>query len=130
DAEPAHAAGPDGHHPRRRAFARLPGQGRELRRRHGLALRPAAAGKRRRQLRQGRPAHRGPPAPRQGSAGDGAPAPGHVGRAEGTRAMNTAEEGWTGGYNPWTVALVVTMATFMEVLDTSIANVSLPHIAG
>jgi DHA2 family multidrug resistance protein len=38
--------------------------------------------------------------------------------------------GWTGGHNPWTVALVVTMATFMEVLDTSIANVSLPHIAG
>ncbi|MGH7271386.1 MAG: DHA2 family efflux MFS transporter permease subunit, partial [Polyangiaceae bacterium] len=38
--------------------------------------------------------------------------------------------GWTGGKNPWVIALVVTMATFMEVLDTSIANVSLPHIAG
>ena len=38
--------------------------------------------------------------------------------------------GWTGGHNPWVVALVVTMATFMEILDTSIANVSLPHIAG
>jgi DHA2 family multidrug resistance protein len=38
--------------------------------------------------------------------------------------------GWTGGRNPWAIALVVTMATFMEVLDTSIANVSLPHIAG
>lgn len=38
--------------------------------------------------------------------------------------------GWTGGKNPWAIALVVTMATFMEVLDTSIANVSLPHIAG
>ena len=32
--------------------------------------------------------------------------------------------------NPWIIALVVTLATFMEVLDTSIANVSLPHIAG
>jgi DHA2 family multidrug resistance protein len=32
--------------------------------------------------------------------------------------------------NPWLVALVVSMATFMEVLDTSIANVSLSHIAG
>jgi DHA2 family multidrug resistance protein len=32
--------------------------------------------------------------------------------------------------NPWFIALVVTLATFMEVLDTSIANVSLPHIAG
>jgi MFS transporter, DHA2 family, multidrug resistance protein len=40
------------------------------------------------------------------------------------------ETGWTGGHNPWAIALVVTMATFMEVLDTSIANVSLPHIAG
>jgi DHA2 family multidrug resistance protein len=40
------------------------------------------------------------------------------------------QTGWTGGRNPWTIALVVTMATFMEVLDTSIANVSLPHIAG
>lgn len=38
--------------------------------------------------------------------------------------------GWTGGRSPWLIALVVTMATFMEVLDTSIANVSLPHIAG
>jgi DHA2 family multidrug resistance protein len=42
----------------------------------------------------------------------------------------TREQGWTGGHNPWVVALVVTMATFMEVLDTAIANVSLPHIAG
>jgi DHA2 family multidrug resistance protein len=33
-------------------------------------------------------------------------------------------------FNPWVVALTVTLATFMEVLDTSIANVSLPHIAG
>jgi DHA2 family multidrug resistance protein len=32
--------------------------------------------------------------------------------------------------NPWTVAVVVTLATFMELLDTAIANVALPHIAG
>ncbi len=38
--------------------------------------------------------------------------------------------GWTGGHNPWAIALVVTMAPFREVLDTRIANVSLPHIAG
>jgi DHA2 family multidrug resistance protein len=42
----------------------------------------------------------------------------------------THREGFTGGVNPWVIALTVTMATFMEVLDTSIANVSLPHIAG
>jgi DHA2 family multidrug resistance protein len=32
--------------------------------------------------------------------------------------------------NPWVVAMTVTLATFMEVLDSSIANVALPHIAG
>jgi MFS transporter, DHA2 family, multidrug resistance protein len=32
--------------------------------------------------------------------------------------------------NPWVVAITVTLATFMEVLDSSIANVALPHIAG
>jgi MFS transporter, DHA2 family, multidrug resistance protein len=37
---------------------------------------------------------------------------------------------WRPRANPWAIALTVTMATFMEVLDTSIANVSLPHIAG
>ena len=35
-----------------------------------------------------------------------------------------------GSINPWVIAVVVTLATFMEVLDTSIANVALPHIAG
>jgi MFS transporter, DHA2 family, multidrug resistance protein len=32
--------------------------------------------------------------------------------------------------SPWLIAATVMLATFMEVLDTSIANVSLPHIAG
>jgi len=32
--------------------------------------------------------------------------------------------------NPWVIAWTVMLATFMEVLDTSVANVSLPHIAG
>ena len=32
--------------------------------------------------------------------------------------------------NPWIIAVTVTLATLMEVLDTSIANVALPHIAG
>lgn len=35
-----------------------------------------------------------------------------------------------GHINPWVIALTVTLATFMEVLDTSIANVALPHISG
>ena len=32
--------------------------------------------------------------------------------------------------NPWVIAVTVTLATFMELLDTAIANVALPHIAG
>src|SRR5271156_6761190 len=42
----------------------------------------------------------------------------------------TAEGQWTPRHNRWAIALTVTLATFMEVLDTSIANVALPHIAG
>jgi len=37
---------------------------------------------------------------------------------------------WTPKANPWLIAFVVSLAAFMEVLDTSIANVALPHIAG
>ncbi len=43
--------------------------------------------------------------------------------------MNDAAE-WRPAVNPWIIAITVTLATFMEVLDTSIANVALPHIAG
>jgi DHA2 family multidrug resistance protein len=39
-------------------------------------------------------------------------------------------EHWTPKFNPWLIAVVVAMAAFMEVLDTSIANVALPYIAG
>src|SRR5438552_2902915 len=35
-----------------------------------------------------------------------------------------------GVINPWLIAVTVMLATFMEVLDTSVANVALPHIAG
>jgi len=41
-----------------------------------------------------------------------------------------AASAWKPRYNPWIIALTVTLATFMEVLDSSIANVALPHIAG
>jgi DHA2 family multidrug resistance protein len=41
-----------------------------------------------------------------------------------------AEVPWRPRINPWIVAMTVTLATFMEVLDSSIANVALPHIAG
>jgi DHA2 family multidrug resistance protein len=47
-----------------------------------------------------------------------------------------AEGGWTpersaaGRHSPWLIAMIISLATFMEVLDTSIANVALDHIAG
>lgn len=37
---------------------------------------------------------------------------------------------WKPSFNPWIIAASVMLATFMEVLDTSVANVALPHIAG
>lgn len=39
-------------------------------------------------------------------------------------------EPWRPSVNPWLITASVMLATFMEVLDTSVANVSLPHIAG
>jgi hypothetical protein len=50
-----------------------------------------------------------------------------MGAAATTIPMDSA---WRPSVNPWIIALVVTLATFMEVLDTSVANVALPHIAG
>ncbi|HEV3482691.1 MAG TPA: DHA2 family efflux MFS transporter permease subunit [Candidatus Acidoferrales bacterium] len=37
---------------------------------------------------------------------------------------------WRPAFNPWLIAVVVALAAFMEVLDTSIANVALPYMAG
>jgi len=45
-------------------------------------------------------------------------------------AQLAADRAWKPRANQWAIAVTVTLATFMEVLDTSIANVSLPHIAG
>jgi DHA2 family multidrug resistance protein len=46
------------------------------------------------------------------------------------RAAAVTNDNWKPKHNPWVIAVTVTLATFMEVLDTSIANVALPHIAG
>ena len=45
-------------------------------------------------------------------------------------AQAAADRAWKPRANQWAIAITVTLATFMEVLDTSIANVALPHIAG
>jgi DHA2 family multidrug resistance protein len=42
----------------------------------------------------------------------------------------SGESIWQPRGNPWIIAVAVSLAAFMEVLDTSIANVALPHIAG
>jgi DHA2 family multidrug resistance protein len=47
-----------------------------------------------------------------------------------TAATLTGDEIWRPSFNPWLIAVVVAMAAFMEVLDTSIANVALPYMAG
>src|SRR5437016_8146401 len=49
--------------------------------------------------------------------------------AAGTIALSASID-QTKAINPWLIAITVTLATFMELLDTAIANVSLPHIAG
>ena len=45
-------------------------------------------------------------------------------------AASDQGRGWRPRANPWAIAVVVALAAFMEVLDTSIANVALPHMAG
>ena len=126
----------------------------------GRRLVDAAAGERHGQLRQGRAAHPGADRPDRAQPARDAAAGRHVGRARGrhqgrrrparTPAAGSAalagqscstrrptDESRTPcrpsarpAINPWVIALTVTLATFMEVLDTSIANVALPHIAG
>jgi DHA2 family multidrug resistance protein len=45
-------------------------------------------------------------------------------------ALTIDQDIWRPKYNPWLIAVVVALAAFMEVLDTSIANVALPYMAG
>jgi DHA2 family multidrug resistance protein len=54
--------------------------------------------------------------------------------ASAAKTMQNPSQGaampWKPRVNPWLIAMTVALAAFMEVLDTSIANVALPHIAG
>ncbi|HKD59347.1 MAG TPA: DHA2 family efflux MFS transporter permease subunit [Terracidiphilus sp.] len=59
------------------------------------------------------------------------PAPGARAPATTVENPNAGElTRWRPRVNPWLIAATVALAAFMEVLDTSIANVALPHIAG
>ncbi len=55
---------------------------------------------------------------------------GAVAHNPGIAVPGTAVVEWRPSVNPWMVAISVMLATFMVVLDSSIANVALPHIAG
>jgi DHA2 family multidrug resistance protein len=41
-----------------------------------------------------------------------------------------SQQEWHPRHNPWLISVTVMLAVFMEVLDTSIANIALPHVAG
>jgi len=47
-----------------------------------------------------------------------------------TGAITLDQDVWKPKFNPWLIAVVVALGAFMEVLDTSIANVALPYMAG
>ena len=47
-----------------------------------------------------------------------------------SKGVEAAHSEWRPSVNPWLVAVSVMLATFMVVLDSSVANVALPHIAG
>src|SRR5579859_7324132 len=53
-----------------------------------------------------------------------------MGMSAASATLTQADHDWKPKTNPWLIAFVVSLAAFMEVLDTSIANVALPHIAG
>jgi len=57
-------------------------------------------------------------------------APSAASRTMQNPSPDSAAVRWKPRVNPWLIAMTVALAAFMEVLDTSIANVALPHIAG
>src|ERR1700720_1617978 len=48
----------------------------------------------------------------------------------GAGTLTQEDHDWKPKANPWLIAFVVSLAAFMEVLDTSIANVALPYMSG
>src|ERR1700747_2622727 len=112
----------------------------EHRWRNGVGIQPVAAGKCDRALRgvrtEGPCADRFRSHHRTGFQCRGTVEAGIVSIARREAAMSTSGP-FAGGpraghpkVNPWIIGVAVSMAAFMEVLDTSIANVALPHIAG
>src|SRR4029078_8996444 len=111
--------------PRRPRPRRAPGQHRRGQRGQGQ---PAAAGEADRNLREGRAANPRQAVSRTRTGSRASPASRHERDADDLRAMTDSPEHPQA--NPWFVAIAVMFATFMEVLDTTVVNVSLPHSAG
>ncbi len=70
------------------------------------------------------------PAPPSGLSGAGARSLAKAEARPATLANPDLHAQWKPRVNPWLIAMTVALAAFMEVLDTSIANVALPHIGG
>ena len=137
-----HASRPESHHPCRHLRPQLSGLRKESAWRERRSLQPSSFRKRHWQLRKGSPAAARANHVRRGPGSQSSVASRNVGGAQGMAALNAARAATREApapnlarspkpaHNPWAIALTVTMATFMELLDTSISNVSLPHIAG
>jgi MFS transporter, DHA2 family, multidrug resistance protein len=50
--------------------------------------------------------------------------------SDAAQALPLEQAPWVPKYNPWLIGVAVALAAFMEILDTSIANVALPYIGG
>src|SRR4030095_6428781 len=110
----------------------VPGARGQHRPRHRGPLQPAAAGERDGQLREGGPARARQDRVRERTGHGARPAPGNVGGADHPHEVSAEASAPSASpvVNPWLVATAVMFATFMEILDTTVVNVSLPHIAG
>src|SRR5215831_2979694 len=64
------------------------------------------------------------------SVNRGAIRPSPANDSDNSASLPQSVEPWRPRVNPWLIAVVVATAAFMEVLDTSIANVALPYMAG
>ncbi len=100
----------------------------------GSEIHRLPARERDRQFRQDRSARAGQDRNRQRPRSGDSAAARNFRRSQGdsemseTRAVEAGQ--WKPAHNPWAIAVVVTLAAFMEILDTTIVNVALPHIAG
>src|SRR5262249_47781506 len=104
---------------------------RQHRLRNGGEIQPAAAGECDGELCEGRPTYPCEARFRRRTGSRAPITPGHVDGRQGACEVAMEEVNPSvPQINPWLIAVAVMFGTFMEVLDTTVVNVSLPHIAG